>query len=458
MKRNIKVILLTSLVTLSMFVVSGCDLFIKTNKGSVDLKWYMGLTYEDDSKNDVAYKTSVGDQVAAVALEDKYSDEYGIIKDTSAYVNIDTVKSNIDKRFYWDKKDKKLFFTNATEVYYVDESQPTVIHGNTDETVNYKVFLKEKKKCYVNLQFIQKFVDLDSKITKKSGKAPAIISLKYTSGEKTTFKTDSETEMRTKGDYQNLIVKTLSKGTTVTLLGSGKNWDKVRTDDGYIGYVPVKELTDESKKKVSYKNDDSEYTHIAMDGKVSLAWNQIYNQTANKNLESLLSKTKDINVVSPTWFSLVDRNGNLSTLADLDYVEKAHKKNIQVWALFNDFTDRNLTKKVLTSTKLRQRKRALAIEHKAAIRKILMENQVKTWESHYESIDYNDGMKKAISDRYDNRLEQLEKKFEREKEAIEDSDSSKDVKKVKIKVLKNRYKAEKERLKQKRNAAKHSKG
>ena len=71
--------------------------------------------------------------------------------------------------------------------------------------------------------------------------------------------------MRTKGDYQNLIVKTLSKGTTVTLLGSGKNWDKVRTDDGYIGYVPVKELTDESKKKVSYKNDDSEYTHIAMD-------------------------------------------------------------------------------------------------------------------------------------------------------------------------------------------------
>ena len=92
-----------------------------------------------------------------------------------------------------------------------------------------------------------------------------------------------------------------------------------------------------------------------MDGKVSLAWNQIYNQTANKNLEALLSKTKDINVVSPTWFSLVDRNGNLSTLADLDYVEKAHNKNIQVWALFNDFTDRNLTKKVLTSTKLRQR-------------------------------------------------------------------------------------------------------
>ena len=88
--------------------------------------------------------------------------------------------------------------------------------------MNYKVFLKEKKKCYVNLQFIQKFVDLDSKITKKSGKAPAIISLKYTSGEKTTFKTDSEIEMRTKGDYQNLIVKTLQKAQLLHFLAQEK--------------------------------------------------------------------------------------------------------------------------------------------------------------------------------------------------------------------------------------------
>ena len=146
MRKTINKLFLIITVISALLLTTGCDLFIKTNKGQVDQKWYMGLTYEDDSKNDVAYKTSVGDQVAAVALEDKYSDEYGIIKDTSAYVNIDTVKSNIDKRFYWDKKDKKLFFTNATEVYYVDESQPTIIHGNTDETVNYKVFLKEKKK------------------------------------------------------------------------------------------------------------------------------------------------------------------------------------------------------------------------------------------------------------------------------------------------------------------------
>ena len=76
----------------------------------------------NDSKNDVAYKTSVGDQVAAVALEDKYSDEYGIIKDTSALM---TLLSQILIKDFIGTKDRNLFFTNATEVYYVDESQPT---------------------------------------------------------------------------------------------------------------------------------------------------------------------------------------------------------------------------------------------------------------------------------------------------------------------------------------------
>ena len=146
MRKTINKLFLIITVISALLLTTGCDLFIKTNKGQVDQKWYMGLTYEDDNGNDTDYTIETDGTIAAVALEDKYSDEYGIIKDTSAYVNIDTVKSNIDKRFYWDKKDKKLFFTNATEVYYVDESQPTVIHGNTDETVNYKVFLKEKKK------------------------------------------------------------------------------------------------------------------------------------------------------------------------------------------------------------------------------------------------------------------------------------------------------------------------
>ena len=52
-----------------------------------------------------------------------------------------------------------------------------------------------------------------------------------------------------------------------------------------------------------------------------------------------------------------------------------------------------------------------------------------------------------------NRLDQLEAKFEKDKEAIENSSLSKDVKKDKVRSLKNQYKQEKERLKNERDAA-----
>lgn len=354
MKQKIKVALIVCTLVCSLVVISGCDLFIKTNDGKVDLKWYMGLTYEDEEQNDIEYKTSVGSQVAAVALENEYSKDYAIMKDVDAFININTIKENIDKRFYWDKKENKVLFTDASTIYTVDVGE-TVIHGNTDEDAGYVISFVENDKCYINIKFVEKFVDIKYTVTKGKDKAPTIISIQYQSGEKTVFKTDSDIEMRTKGDYQNLIVTEISEDTEVTLIEKGKNWDKVKTNSGYIGYIPVKELVDEKTKKVEYKNDDDQYTHTTMDKKISLAWNQIYNQKANDNLEGLIKNAKGVNVISPTWFSLTDKKGNLSTLADLSYVEKAHKKGMQVWALFNDFTDKKLTKTVLTSTELRQK-------------------------------------------------------------------------------------------------------
>ena len=350
MRRNVRYIALTALV-ISAFVLSGCDMFKKTNDGKVDLKWYMGLTYEDDNGKDVNYTTKSGDSVVAVALEDKYSEQYGIMKDADVFVSIDMVKNNIDPRFYYDKSNGNLMFTNATTSYEMPLNENVI----DKEKVNYTTCIKENKKCYINIETVKKFVDINYKLTKAEGDAPAILSITYKSGKKNIMTTDSNIEMRTKGDYQNLIVKEISKGTKVTVIESGKNWDKVRTENGYIGYIPVSELNDSGTQEVSFKNDDDTYTHVTLDTKVSLAWNQIYNQNANNNFDELTANVKGVNVISPTWFSLVDKNGNLSSLADLNYVEKAHKKGMQVWALVNDFTDRKLTKKVLTSTALRKK-------------------------------------------------------------------------------------------------------
>lgn len=353
MKKNLRYITLILVVAAVMFVGTGCDWFIETNDGKVDLSWYMGLTYQNDNGADQPYTTENGDSVAAVALENGYSTEYAILKGEDGFVNINTVKENIDDRFYWDKNEELILFTNATTIYKA-EIGSSVVYGTSEEEVDYEISFVENKNCYVNIKYIAKFIDMDYKVTKAGEETPAIISLKYSNEEKTYMTTKDDIEMRTKGNYQNLIVKEIAEDTKVMVIETGKNWNKVSTEDGYIGFIPVKKLGDSEKKKAEYKSDKDTYTHVLLDEKVSLVWNQIYNQAANDSFDTLMANVSGVNVVSPTWFSLTDKKGNLSSLADLDYVEKAHGKGMQVWALVNDFEDRDLTKKVLTSTITRQ--------------------------------------------------------------------------------------------------------
>ena len=131
-----------------------------------------------------------------------------------------------------------------------------------------------------------------------------------------------------------------------------------------------------------------------------------------------------------------------------DQIAKIKKLNKEVGPKF-----RAIGRSNLPGYEKGQKKRALALEHKAAIRAILSENQIKAWETHYGSMNNGEGLRGIMKDDYDNRLDQLEAKFEKDKEAIENSSLSKDVKKDKVRSLKNQYKQEKERLENERDAA-----
>ena len=54
-----------------------------------------------------------------------------------------------------------------------------------------------------------------------------------------------------------------------------------------------------------------------------------------------------VNVISPTWFSVTDNSGNISSLASGEYVMQAHEKGLKVWGLVDNFNENMNTKEVL---------------------------------------------------------------------------------------------------------------
>lgn len=339
-------------LALSMvFGVAGCDLFKKTNKGHTDLFWYMNLTEEKEGGKEVKFTSNEG-EVAAVALEDSYAEEYGIVKNGDCFVNIDSLKSGVDDRFYYDKNEKLVMFTNATEVITSEVGKNGLTNG---EEKDYQISFVEKGKCYVNMDFVTDCISAEYKLFEAKKKCPAIISLNYKTGKVKEATLDDDIEMRTNGDYQNLIVKDLKEGTKIKIIEEGENWDKVKAEGGIIGFVPTKYVDDIKTTESVYKSDEDTYNHQLIKDGVNMVWDAVYNQSANANFKNDVKHVKGVNVVSPTWFEIADKQGGLTSRASEDYIKTAHKNGMEVWALLDDFKSKKISHYVLSHTSSRQR-------------------------------------------------------------------------------------------------------
>lgn len=347
LRKTVVLVLALSMV----FGVVGCDLFKKTNKGHTDLYWYMNLTEEKENGKEVKFTSNMG-EVAAVAFEDTYAEEYGVVKDGDCYINVDSLKADVDDRFYYDKNEDLVMFTNATEVITSEVGADKTLNGETKE---YQISFKENENCYINAKFVQDCIGADYKLFPAKKKCPAIISLNYKSGKTKEGELDDDIEMRTNGDYQNLIVKELKEGTKVKIIEEGENWDKVKAVGGLIGFVPTKYIDDIKTVESVYKDDSDTYNHRLIKDGVNMVWDAVYNQTANANIKNEIRKIKGVNVISPTWFEIKSKDGGLVSRANEDYLKTAHKNGMEVWALLDDFKSKKVDHYVLTHTSARQR-------------------------------------------------------------------------------------------------------
>lgn len=343
-------------------ILSACDMFIKTNDGKADLFWYMNLTNEDENGKDVKV-TVDGYEVVAVALEDEYSPEYALKKDDDIFVNLETVKMNIDDRFHWDVSEKKLSFTDneLINTFDLDESERistphtacSRVHHFNEES--YPVAIEKNGAVYINVRYLETKTNLDSKYIKSNGNTPSVLMLTYGFEPYKKAVLDSDIEIRTKGNYQNLIVQKGKEDSKVRVVEKGENWSKIRTDKGIIGYVPTKYLDDLSTEKPNRNDPSVDYKHNLIDEKITMVWHQVSNLTANSYFSEKIASVEGVNVVAPTWFGVANGNGALESFADADYVRKAHKNGMKVWGLVQDITNQKAAAKMLKSQASREK-------------------------------------------------------------------------------------------------------
>jgi len=287
----------------------------------------------------------VSDTEVLIILQNEIYQQNGRLINDKVYIDLDTVKTYFNHRFYWDNNENTLTYTTPDEIIRAKSGSKkySVIKNiiSTDTDTDYPVVEVFADKVYISLDFVKQYSDLNYAFYTE----PNRVVIEYIWGDYLYTEVSKETQLRTEPDIKSPILRILPVGTSLMLVNTEeapkKGFIKVMTEDGIKGYVRQKHTKESVYKTVSSSYQAPVYSSQKRSKKINMAFHQIFNTDAADKLESLIAETKQLNVVSPTFFAVSDNEGNIKSIATEDYVTKAKSLGLEVWALVNDF-DQNV--------------------------------------------------------------------------------------------------------------------
>ncbi|MBP5197720.1 MAG: SH3 domain-containing protein [Lachnospiraceae bacterium] len=294
------------------------------SKERVDLNEYYGV--DDESRR--------------LILGNEITDEYLRVRDGICYWEIDKVREYLNDVFYVSEDEQMILFTDAVKTYETAFGSEVINEGGQERDLGFVGCFKEGDTLYVALDYVKIFTNFEYSLN------PHTVVLKNTWGEKTLSDIAKDTKLRVKGGIKSEIMVDLLKGDEVEVVDKMETWSKVKTSDGYLGYVENKFLDNE---RVLAETPVTDYAapvrnDIIMDGKVCLGFNAIGGVGGNDTFFDAASEGTAMNVIAPTWFSINDNEGGFRDFSSPAYVANAHGKGLKVWAVWDDFNYKNENK------------------------------------------------------------------------------------------------------------------
>jgi spore germination protein YaaH len=286
--------------------------------------------------------------------------------DNLLFLPIDLVITYLNDQFFYDEVEKTITYTTREDIIRMKTNELTYTVNDEPLMLDIGV-LDIEGTAYLPLSLVQKFSHHDYIFNE------AYNTLKvadWYSPVKTgeVYFEDMDVYIRLLPDDLSTYLHKTYVGMSIEIVGEENEYYQVMTKEGFIGYIK-KEYVRSVTSLYSNKEPLTSYRQFPpkeVEGKITIAWHQVFNMQANRQVAERFENVTNLDVISPTWFELTGVEGDVRSLADLDYVRWAHSKGYEVWALFGNLGEgytKAMTHEVLSSTE----KRAEAIRQVLAL-------------------------------------------------------------------------------------------
>ncbi len=301
------------------------------------------------------YFQLAGEQDMAVIMNDEILEDKARLIDGRVYLHVETVYQYLDERYYWDSKENLYLYALPTELVSVSVGSSEYTVGRASQSADHVILRTDGSDAYVSLDFLKNYTNF----TYQYWEEPNRVFIVNEFGSRDAVTAQVNAPVRYKAGIKSPVLVNVEKGTVLYKLEEPEEideWTRVLTPDGYIGYIRDGKISGVTQAGIEEPEfTEPEYTSISKDYKINLSWHQVTNQDANGQLLNRIANTKGLTTISPTWFSISDTDGNISSLASQSYVDYAHQQGLEVWALVDNFKEGVSTYETLSKTSSRQR-------------------------------------------------------------------------------------------------------
>ena len=293
--------------------------------------------YSEEYADLMNYFSLSNETEVAIILQDAMISEKARYWDDTYYFDLETVHKYFNARFYVDERENLLLYSLPDDTVRTRIGSQMIRTKDGEISRSYKIARFEEDTLYIAADFVKDYTNFSYDAFKEPGRMQV-----YTEwGEVKMARINRDTQVRYRGGVKSEVLKEIASDVRIIVLEEMETWAKVKTQDGFIGYVELRRLGEIYNERqvpvTSY--EEPELIANTRDYKISLGWHYIGGPAGNDTLRDVTRNTEGLNVISPTWFFLTDSEGNFESFASHSYVKTARELGLEVWALVENMTN-----------------------------------------------------------------------------------------------------------------------
>ena len=275
-----------------------------------------------------------------------------IIEDGVIYISKEDIENFFDPYIYYDEKYNQIITTSDNQVTSMVVGENAMINNGTKVESSGAV-IQRNDTYYIPFSSLKDTYNVEINYIESSN------TVTVDSKNRKYVLADSRKSNNVKA-YPTVFSRNVDKieeGETVTVVQNEEgqnstvdNWTEIRTDIGKIGYVKTDTLVNEFIKRQAIEKDKQ------IEGNISMAWDYFTENEYPPDRSE--TDIKGINVISPTFFTLVNEGqGRINDNAGdrgTQYVEWAHSNGYKVWPSISNNSYIETTAEIMRDYNLRQ--------------------------------------------------------------------------------------------------------